>query len=69
MRDLNYKAIAIRNYTHIYLNNVICTDREIRKKNQFISVAEAQEWINDELNQIKTIVTSNKALNNLKVKK
>ena len=62
-----YKAITIRNYTHIYLNNVKCTDREIHKKNQFISVAEAQEWIDDNL-QFKTITLSKQALDNLEVK-
>ena len=56
---MKYKAIPIRSYTHIYLDNVKCTDRQIKKKNKFITEAEAQEWIdlNEESKQnIKTIV-------------
>lgn len=56
------------NYCVIAKDNKVCTDREIQKRNKFAYLSEAQEYIDDNLS-FKTIVTTDKALNELKVEK
>ena len=56
---MKYKAIQLMNHSAIYKDNVICTDREIKKRNKFEWLAEAEQWasdLNEPKQNIKTIV-------------
>ena len=47
--EVRHKAIQLINHCVIVKDNAICSDREIRKRNKFHSMQDAQKWINEEL--------------------
>ena len=62
---MTYRAVQLRKFSVITRNHSQCLDREIKMKNEFTYLSEAEEVAN-ELNkpeqEIKTVIVSKEAL-------